>query len=1069
LTFAAFTGNISTMKRASLLFFAIVFVIAILAISCGDKTSPGGIFYTYNSGGPMVIFNPRAKPLPIVPFPNDLITRYDGLSPTKLRLNLPLNARTELENNLRREMNTLDGFGISAPITVSFDKPLDPDTATDRNILVINLNENSENFGKPAKISFGSGVFPQKIKPFSFFENDPLSSYDNILYPFNVSEDYYSKNSLEPFYIPDENRGVYTIILRPLLPLEEETKYAVVLTSFVTDFRGNTVQSPFPYTNHIMQTGDILKLVEGTPSIINRLGFEDNQIAFAWTFTTQSVTRDLFTIRQGMSGKGSMSYLEKLFPPAISSISKLNAGCGEIISPFTIKADDLSAALKGFMGAIATLGTDIADVPLSYFLDFSSVDYFVFGSYKAPSFISNKGRGFQIIPITGQAEISSDKVTFFAAIPRETDKYKQPFPVMIFGHGNAESRLDAVAIANRFAKYGIATVGIDAVGHGPADYISWLCGSEEGMKSSMEKKFGIPKTAFEAVVAGFIVPEVIKPVSEALCIPIPPEKTCYTDASGKEVCESNWRAVISAFISNGLIHALACEGRASDTDNDTVPDSGGDFFTYDPLITRDNLRQTVVDQMQLVRTIKNLGAMYNSPVGLNNGDFNGDGILDIGGQNNTVFYSGQSLGGILGGILTAVEPDIHRSVLNVPGGGLTDIMAKSALPDITMRIFKKIAGPVITGSPGNDGFAIRFNNEKEPFATISSPLNGSNTVILANLTKSITRSAAAAENGRFWINIPADEADIINLKITNGSGDAIFVRSIAVDSNRSGMGYSRNSFEFEKLMEMSQMAIDASDPFNYAIHYNNLEHSCTQSKRGAETINECYRNSTLTGYPEKGVLVQVYAGDTIVPVSTGINIARAAGLIDNNTMREYISSGAIAGLINNYSNYFKSTSNIFGNQELLSPLRKNSGDWVSALRMHLTDSHGYFLLPEGTEDAGMDGCADYLENGSGGCTSDFSLSPYDPKTNPDPNNDNYCAATNSSGTENNLNLDTGEDEISAGGKRFLDSILEIDYTLAAQMQSILFFRYCNIVDNYQILLQSPQCKIDIPYEDCTEK
>lgn len=75
--------------------------------------------------------------------------------------------------------------------------------------------------------------------------------------------------------------------------------------------------------------------------------------------------------------------------------------------------------------------------------------------------------------------------------------------------------------------------------------------------------------------------------------------------------------------------------------------------------SRDGLRQTVVDLMQLVRQIE---------VGV---DVDGDGAVDLNPQR--IYYAGQSFGGIYGTILLGVEPNIRAGVPNVPGGSITEV------------------------------------------------------------------------------------------------------------------------------------------------------------------------------------------------------------------------------------------------------------------------------------------------------------------------------------------------------------------------------------------------------------
>lgn len=78
-----------------------------------------------------------------------------------------------------------------------------------------------------------------------------------------------------------------------------------------------------------------------------------------------------------------------------------------------------------------------------------------------------------------------------------------------------------------------------------------------------------------------------------------------------------------------------------------------------PLGTRDGLKQTVADLVQLVRAIRQ---------GI---DVDGDGQVDL--DRERVFYFGQSFGGIYGTLLMTVEPRIRAGVLNVPGGPIVEI------------------------------------------------------------------------------------------------------------------------------------------------------------------------------------------------------------------------------------------------------------------------------------------------------------------------------------------------------------------------------------------------------------
>ena len=100
-------------------------------------------------------------------------------------------------------------------------------------------------------------------------------------------------------------------------------------------------------------------------------------------------------------------------------------------------------------------------------------------------------------------------------------------------------------------------------------------------------------------------------------------------------------------------------------DGDAV-ESGDHFFNSDLLATRDNFRQSVVDLLQLKRAITKIKELDDNEL---------PGILKL--DESKVSYFGISLGGIIGTIFMTVAPDVKVGVLNVPGGGLVDILVKS--------------------------------------------------------------------------------------------------------------------------------------------------------------------------------------------------------------------------------------------------------------------------------------------------------------------------------------------------------------------------------------------------------
>lgn len=95
--------------------------------------------------------------------------------------------------------------------------------------------------------------------------------------------------------------------------------------------------------------------------------------------------------------------------------------------------------------------------------------------------------------------------------------------------------------------------------------------------------------------------------------------------------------------------------------------SSVDFFALDQITRgRDNFRQTAFDMMQLSRLAQVI-------------DIDGDQQPDLDGAN--LGYFGNSLGGIMGANFLSYDPRVKFGVLNVPGGGLANILTSPVIRD----------------------------------------------------------------------------------------------------------------------------------------------------------------------------------------------------------------------------------------------------------------------------------------------------------------------------------------------------------------------------------------------------
>lgn len=142
---------------------------------------------------------------------------------------------------------------------------------------------------------------------------------------------------------------------------------------------------------------------------------------------------------------------------------------------------------------------------------------------------------------------------------------------------------------------------------------------------------------------------------------------------------------------------LPAGGRGIDQNGDTLIDATEGSSAAPPrgiIGTRDGLRQTVIDLMQLVREIE---------VGM---DVDGDAQPDL--DPSRIYYFGQSFGGIYGTTFLAVEPNVSAGVPNVGGGSISEVSRLGGFrPLVTAALAARV--PSLLNVPGgfNENIPLR--------------------------------------------------------------------------------------------------------------------------------------------------------------------------------------------------------------------------------------------------------------------------------------------------------------------------------------------------------------------------
>jgi hypothetical protein len=224
--------------------------------------------------------------------------------------------------------------------------------------------------------------------------------------------------------------------------LEQHTRYALVVTNRVRDARGDPVEGGK------FERGDLL---EGLAAGRRHGG---GRIVAVSIFTTMSVTSALEKIRDQI----------KASHPAPASF---NVGAPGQRAYFPI------TTVTGLIWNLqVTTGPTLTPVPLEGFAALGVhgpgvVGALAFGKYASPNYL---GPDVTFPPLGTRAGTpapqGTNEVQFNIVLPA-SPKPAAGYPVAIFGHGFTDHKLGAfLAVAASMAQRGIATIGINVVGHG---------------------------------------------------------------------------------------------------------------------------------------------------------------------------------------------------------------------------------------------------------------------------------------------------------------------------------------------------------------------------------------------------------------------------------------------------------------------------------------------------------------------------------------------------------------------------------------------------------------------------
>ena len=365
------------------------------------------------AGATIANFDPAAG---VFPLPNDLLFTgsQDGT------VNIPVENPTDFANP-RVALNTLDGFSTVEPIVANFGETFAGNFGVSGQDLPIN------------KIDPATVAIQDSVRVFAVSRGE-LGQVTGILNEVDATQMLATVLPSAPDTVGSQ------IALVPLQPLQESTTYMALITNGVKDVTGVPLAKGFSFATLAGPTaltgasGELQGLVKAMLGAGAAAGVSADSVVLSWTFTTQSITPVLQTLKQLA-----------------------------ITSPINLVDTQVDT------GALSPASPDLADIfagqmSVPYYLDVPSQ-----ANPIAPlqSFFTNASGSF-LTPLDS-APVVKETVSIPVLMTKpKGDVPENGFPIAIFQHGITRSRADMLAIADAMAAAGFATIAIDAPMHGIA-------------------------------------------------------------------------------------------------------------------------------------------------------------------------------------------------------------------------------------------------------------------------------------------------------------------------------------------------------------------------------------------------------------------------------------------------------------------------------------------------------------------------------------------------------------------------------------------------------------------------
>jgi hypothetical protein len=362
------------------------------------------------------------------PFPSDRFTVGDSGQNTGLRVNLPTpNCATNPSDCADVALlNQLDGFNLQPRISIPFDGAIDPATVSSKTVFLVQL--------------------PARFRPGRDNDDDAFAGFKpNVI---GINQIVWDPASNTVFAESDQH-------------LDQDSHYLLIVTRGIHDASGaaihrarglnsgddggNSQLRSYLRTLHRLLDGDVLHAIAP--------GLDDDNIAAASEFTTQSATATLESIRNQVKAAAAPQVSFTIGSNGEKAVFPVNTVSGFTWNQQTHTTGPLVsvnvgadlAALQVFPGSIGTLA---------------------FGKFSSKQFV-NAGVFIPAVATRNDVPVQSTQDVYFNLFIPSGKRPTNGWPVAIFGHGFTDSKQGApFAVASTLAHNGIASIAINVVGHG---------------------------------------------------------------------------------------------------------------------------------------------------------------------------------------------------------------------------------------------------------------------------------------------------------------------------------------------------------------------------------------------------------------------------------------------------------------------------------------------------------------------------------------------------------------------------------------------------------------------------